>query len=407
METLNEEQRNIADDLLKNRHNAFITGNAGTGKSYLLRVLVEEFRKRNRNVAVTAMTGLAALNIDGSTLHSFMGLGLDGKGKMSSSLKNKLFETKVLIIDEISMLDIEYFRNIYKYLKTIQVIVFGDFLQLPPINGEYCFTSAEWSSMGFDRYTYRLRTIVRQKNKNFITVLNNVRQNKIGDTTIKYLRKLCITNKKIEDDSKYTKLYTMNRDVDFENTKKLNELHGDMISLVALDEYVPIDIPHDIKSKLLDKANREVLGSIEIKIGAKVMLSRNDSGKRYVNGSIGTIDKVVKENNIITTVYVKLSENVVCAIERIDYKFSYKVGSKEYILTRMQYPLKLAYALTIHKSQGLTLEYVMLSVKGAFENGQCYTGMSRCSSPDNLVIDDVESLIRYNKVSKIALATDR
>ena len=198
-EKLNPEQTRILNDIINfPTKNFFITGPAGVGKSFLLKKLVNELTKKHKpdEIGVAAMTGLAATSINGSTLHSWTGLGLHGTKKPSSFVKNRWKKCKTLIVDEISMCSRSYFEQIFPYLSKVRVIFFGDFFQLPPVNGEMIFESDKWNEMLFN--IYEMKTVVRQNDLEFINCLHEIRKGKLSQTTIDYLQRFCITNKKDE-----------------------------------------------------------------------------------------------------------------------------------------------------------------------------------------------------------------
>lgn len=407
METLNEEQTRVARKILGkgfgNRpENTFVTGAAGTGKSYLLKVLVQEFRKifPPEKVAVTAMTGVAAVNIDGITLHKFAGMGHDLTRPLSYPARKRWRDTRVLIIDEVSMLTKTFLEKIAELIHDdLQVVCFGDFLQLPPVGDEPCFVSDAWKTLGFEKNTIVLRTVVRQTDQEFVRVLHEIRDGTLSDESLAYLDTLDVANKACPD-REVTKLYALNRDVDSENAEHLNKLDAPEVTFEAKDTYTergrrssPGAAGAATKAKIERQAPRVVL----LKEGARVMLTRNTTSV-LVNGSMGVVDAI--RNGVP---YVKFDHDpeTSVAVPPIEYEEKHK---KTYCYTRTQVPLKLAWALTIHKSQGLTLTNVKATLHGAFERGQIYTVLSRVKDPKGLYIDDVEHLVHRNKVCPDAKA---
>jgi len=387
--------------------NLFITGVGGTGKSFLLRVIVEKLG--HKNVAVTALTGLAAKNVGGITLHSFAGMGHDLSKKVNSFAKSRWKRTQVLIVDEVSMLTSTFLEKLYPWVveNDIQLIFFGDLLQLPPVNGKLCIESPKWSLLGLDEGTIELLEVVRQKDQEFIRVLNQVRTGQLTKETIAFLKKLEITQKKI-DPHNITKLYALNRDVDKENLKRLNKLSGPLVILKAEDrcsERRP-------SATLTQMINKEAPQEIKIKVGALVMVTRNIP-PRLVNGMIGTVEScdplTVAFHN--ATPPKAVTSRVVTPPKAVEFKgglieipcVEYKAKFKRDQIIRKQYPIKLAWNLTVHRGQGMTLKNVYAAVKGSFENGQIYTVLSRAETPEGLCIDDVDYIIKNNKVSDVAL----
>lgn len=379
-----KEQETIINEILKNKtQNYFITGPAGTGKSVLLKCLVERIKKGN-SIGVTAMTGIAATSINGKTLHSWAGLGINGNRIPNYFIKKRWKDCKTLIIDEISMCSKEYFENIYKYIKMVRVVFFGDFFQLPPVKGDMIFESDKWNDL--DIKIIKLDNVIRQKNFHFIKCLREIRIGNVSKDSKNYLEQFCINNKH-ENTEKFTKLYCVNRSVNSENDKKLNNINSKKISLKAIDKW-----KNGESEDLLNIMEKIISYKITIKIGAKVMLIRNQLDGPFVNGSIGEV--INFDKNIV---YIKF-ENF-DKIEPI-YPIEFIESFNKITLTRTQFPLKLAWSLTIHKAQGLTIyKSLLLTVSNSFEYGQCYTGISRITDPTNLIIDNVEDLIKNNKVN--------
>jgi ATP-dependent DNA helicase PIF1 len=410
MNTLNEEQKIVADRVLNKKENVFISGSAGCGKSYLLKVLVNEFSKKYGNakhVAVTAMTGIAANSLGGTTLHSFIGMGIDGEKKPNKYVLDRWCRTKVLFIDEVSMLTAEYFDKFYKFiiLYDIQVICFGDFLQLPPVNGKFCFESKNWTKLKLDKNTVLLKIIIRQKNEEFANILNEIRVGNISDASLEYLAKLDVDNAdEIKENA--TKIYAVNRNVYNENMRRLEDLETELKEFVATDTVTcnKERVPNFNMSKnpiLVKMINKEAPNMIKLKVGAEVMLTRNRPPDYIlVNGSRGTVVEII---NGIPTVEFRLTnsdQTVTTEVGPIEYEASYQ----KYKVSRMQVPLMLAWSMTVHKCQGMTLKDVLFNTEGSFEKGQLYTGMSRATEPNGLVVDSIMDLIHLNKVSKKALA---
>jgi ATP-dependent exoDNAse (exonuclease V) alpha subunit len=409
MDTLNSGQREVVYKILSTTDNYFITGSAGVGKSYLLKVLVQELCEKYNDIsriAITAMTGIAAVTIDGNTLHSFAGLGHDGSRKPSPDAIKRWGRTKVLIIDQVSMLTDTFLDKLYKYilLYKIQVICFGDFFQLPPIGGEPPFMSKNWAKLKLDKNTVVLTEVVRQKNKDFVKVLNEIRTGDISEESIKYLTDLDISNAD-EIKENVTKLYTVNRGVDAENLRRLEDLEAPEVILKCEDTVTLNKIRmsncimgrEPILSKMIEK---EAQSSIQIKVGALVMLTRNRPECTLVNGSIGTVLSIANGVPNVEFLRPERDDKITTSIDRIEYDIKYK----NYKVTRKQFPLKLAWSLSIHRCQGLTLKDVLLNVQSSFETGQIYTGVSRVTESSGLIIDDVETLVHRNKVCKKAKA---
>lgn len=415
---LNEEQLRIAKMALSGK-NLFITGSAGTGKTFLLRVIVEELKKIHGTscVGVTATTGIASVSIDGVTLHSFSGFGYDLSKKPFSEENWTL--TKVLVVDEISMLTSDFLDKLYKYLKKykIQIILFGDLLQLPPVEGSCCFTSNAWDLLGLREGTVVLTKVIRQSNKEFIQVLNEIRIGQISEQSIEYLKKLELaTTLRVASDRteqvehpNVTKLYTINRNVDAENNKRLRALTTKLFTYKAKDTIVKKkssartnNVPDEYRrgastdtalSYIIRKMDKETPSEINLKVGAEVIVTKNIKDLGVVNGTRGTVTELTE--NIVVISVDKREVQIV----RIDYDmddFGYK-------MQRLQFPLRLSWALTIHRAQGMSINHLYVNLSASFANGQVYTALSRATSPENLVIHNVDDIIENNKVCSLAL----
>ena len=403
MDTANTQQLKTIKRALDGE-NLFITGSAGTGKSYVLKLIVKELIDKfgdTKHVGVTALTGIAAISINGRTLHSFAGMGHDHTKKISFEAIPRWRNTRVLIVDEVSMLTDKFLERLYEPIVKygIQVIFFGDFYQLAPVKGEFCFVSDVWDRLGLKKNTIELRDIIRQKDKEFVGVLNEIRVGNISKKSVEYLEKLDISNcEKIPKN--ITKLYSVNRGVDGENYKRLKKLKNPNVIFKARDTVMkgkkklssdnpPKDLPY-----LFDKMDKEVSSQIQLKIGAEVILTRNRNDGMLVNGSRGVITEI--DNDKIPVVCFH-STNITIPIEPIEYE----IDEKDYKMIRLQIPLKLSWSLTIHRCQGMTLSSVLASIDNSFANGQIYTALSRVTSPDGLIINSVKSIIERNKVSPL------
>lgn len=409
METLNEKQQLVIEIAL-NKENLFISGAAGTGKSYVLRVLKEKLRSiyNDDQIAVTALTGIAASTIDGTTLHSFAGFGYDLSKPIRVDAIKRWSRTKVLIVDEVSMMSVDLIEKLYIYVRKhkIQVLFFGDFYQLPPINGFPCFLSETWNKLGLKNGTIILDKIVRQDNEEFITVLNEIRTGNISEKSSKYLEQFDLKKRSVMSKST-TKLFAVNKRVDSENSSKLNKIDSDLKILKSNDFLVNgskklVKIENIIVSKTLktfmDKIEKDIPSSLELKIGSEVILTKNKFEYGLVNGSRGKIISFDKNRPVVKFHGKKFSYNII--VDKVEHILNDSEYGIEFV--RKQVPLKLAWGLTIHRSQGLTLDKVFASVSKTFEDGQIYTALSRVRKPENLIIDDVKNLLKANKVSKFA-----
>lgn len=433
-EDLNDEQIDASEAILEGQ-NTFITGSAGTGKSFLLRYLVQELREKHgpNAVAVTASTGIAAINLGGQTVHSYAGIGLSTGSADNSKVINKVLKNmravkrwqdcKVLIIDEISMIDRPLFELLEMVARAvrrndepfggIQIIVVGDFFQLPPVPNKYskaarefCFESPVWNKLGFgynDEYGYMhcnflnmvlLKQVVRQSNVDFADLLNDIRVGDITNSQLDTLNSCVVSNKPPPTDGIVpTKLYSINKDVDKENLDRLMELPGEVIEVKATDVWQEQPSASSLKKTIKDNIERAIPDNIQLKVGAQVMLLRNRNnnaddqyGVSYsglVNGSRGVITGFVRSTStsgMVPRVCFDNGQEVV--IGPVEY-FSRGAGGDGH-LVRSQIPLKLAWAVTIHKSQGTTLSRAELMLSNTFDYGQAYVALSRVSSFEGL-----------------------
>lgn len=397
----------------------FLTGKAGTGKTTLLRKIVQTTQK---NTVIVAPTGIAALNAGGVTIHSFFQLPFGAfiptthsptsdsyvKHENKTTLKRHFKMNKrriaiirnleLLIIDEVSMLRADLLDAIDFMLKFvrrnnepfggIQVLFIGDLLQLPPVvkndewsilssyyNGIYFFNSQILSA--FPPLVIELTTIFRQKDDEFIELLNNLRNNRFTEQNIALLNSKVINDPQSFDKTGCITLSTHNAKADEINAKELLKLTSKTVEYSA---EITGDFPEHIFP--LDQ-------QLELKVGAQVMFVKNDSGleKKYYNGKIGTIE-FLSEYEVIVYFSEEKKKITVDKYEWSNIKYNLNEATQEIteevIGTFVQYPLKLAWAITVHKSQGLTFDKAILDVNDVFAPGQAYVAFSRLRSLDGL-----------------------
>lgn len=407
-------------------HNLFLTGKAGTGKTVFLRDFVEHTQKK---VVVLAPTGIAAINANAMTIHSFLRFDLapNPGGKVNENfdfILNDKEETLVknldmIIIDEISMVRADLMDHISEKIRLIrcskepfggvQLLLIGDLYQLPPVitkedekvlkgyyNGNYFFfNSKAIRKVGFE--TVCLDKVYRQDNPDFVNILNRAR---VGKTTWEDCNKLNARHQLDFDDSKnagYISLVAQRKQAYEINAQRLEEVEGKakMYSATIMGEFPQDSYP--------------TLRELKLKVGAQVMFVKNDKDNRYCNGTIGEIVKL--EDNEVSvkvegnTIKVELEswDNI-----RYEYIKAKKKVQKVTMGTFMQLPLKTAWAITVHKSQGLSFDHAIIDIPRAFAPGQSYVALSRCRSLEGLVLKKkmrpesfyVDSCIAsfYNKV---------
>lgn len=395
-------------DLLENTNKSvFITGRAGTGKSTLL----DYFRNNTRkNVVVLAPTGVAALNVRGQTLHSFFAfrpdITLDRVKKLSEIKRVLIKNLEAMIIDEISMVRADLLDCVDKALRInrefpdlpfggLQMILIGDLYQLPPVvtNSEkaafslhydspYFFSARAFNDPNFELEFVELEKVFRQKEASFLELLNAIRNRSITDEQLTKLNARCRPDFIPPEHEFYITLTSTNEAADRINEEKLERLPGQSRLYTGV-----ISGEFDLDSLPTTK-------TLAIKEGAQVMLLNNDSYGRWVNGSIGRVEEIIEAEGNPDVIMVRLQDDSLVDVlphQWEIFEFEYDRKRKKIISrvvgTFTQYPLRLAWAVTIHKSQGKTFDRVVVDIgRGAFAHGQVYVALSRCTSFRGLVL---------------------
>lgn len=433
-EMLSESQK-VALQAVKDGHNVFITGGAGTGKSFLIQVIKDYLEKMNISYRVTASTGAAAYNIGGTTLHAFAGIGLGEDGidwtiKQLNKYEDKVLRwksTRVLIIDEVSMIDPAYFEKTNQVAKIIrktprqafggiQVILVGDFLQLPPVPNKkkvltdkrrYVFETDAWKELGLKML--KLTTNFRQqKDETFRTLLHSVRVGKLSNEESRLLESRDIsrlTGSNAVPDKEMTKLFSYRNDVQRVNTQELAKINSPSQTYKA--EIYLCDALLEKQQQQQQSNNKPVSPlaypvdeSIELKVGCSVLLCVNlDAESDLYNGCRGTVIELTKPCNPQEPLGARKQSYPVVEFyngeKRTIMPFSWTQFDGKLLLSSFtQIPLALAYSVTIHKSQGLTLNKAQVSMK-FFESGQAYTSLSR--------VRDLKDLYLTNFISNLSV----
>lgn len=403
------QRQQVAYNALVRWENVFITGPAGTGKSHVVQSFVDNYKK-TRTIALTSTTGTSALLIHGTTLHSYLGIGL-GKGTVQTlvekihvnpSAKKRWLKLDCLIIDEVSMLDGKLFnkldkigqsiRNIHLPFGGIQLVCSGDFLQLPCIGDSFCFQSSAWS-ICIDRTVY-LTEIIRQRNTAFQTCLNNVRLGNVTDEVKTLLQSRVGVGLDTSKGIIPTRLFSVNAKVDTYNDRQLDNLNAELLQYDTIYDTTPLCTPY-----VLDKYKRSNIIPDELVLceGAQVMLCRNlDMENGLVNGSRGVVTRLTNDDIPIVRFLNGMEKPIGFHTSELLDEYG------QLILTSTQVPLKVAYAISIHKSQGCSLDYVEMDLRGVFEYGQAYVALSRTRSLDGLNILG----INYQKIVAHPLALE-
>ncbi|MBX3709636.1 MAG: AAA family ATPase [Gammaproteobacteria bacterium] len=379
-------QQDEAFNLLKMGKNIFLTGEAGSGKTYLLNKYIQYLRENHVKVAVTASTGIAATHLQGVTIHSWSGIGvretLTGndleKLITSSHIKRNYKQNKVLIIDEISMLhkhQLDMVDTIARYLLGsdkpfggIQVILCGDFFQLPPISSnalmqekQFAFEASAWKNGNF--HVCYLHEQHRQVDDPLYDILNDIRSGTAGEHTKVPLRTRY--KKEPHGATKATKLYSCNMNVDLINERELASIDGQekIFRMTTLGYSATVE---GLKKSCL------ALEELKLKLGAEVMFIKNDVLGKYVNGTRCVV--VGFEKSPQGWPIIKTYDNEIFIAYPEEWKYEDN-GIVRAIIT--QVPLRLAWAITIHKSQGMTLDAAEIDLGDAFEPGMGYVALSR------------------------------
>ena len=421
MQSISEEAKYTLQFINQTQRNIFLTGRAGTGKTTLLHEIIKTTHK---NVVVVAPTGIAALNAGGVTIHSLFQLPFAGfipedvaphfsefskfetrkslgrHFKMSSLKKAVIRNMELLIIDEVSMLRADLLDAMNFMLQSVrknrlpfggvQVLFIGDLLQLPPVIRE-----EEWKTLRnyyqgkyfFHSHVIQnnpplyieLTKIFRQNDNVFISLLNNLRHNYVTPEDINLLNRYVISPSDLQQYSGYITLTTHNAKAEAINTKALADLEGN------LHTYLP-DVIGDFPEKIYP-----VEEQLQLKVGAQIMFIKNDLNpeKRFFNGKMGLIKSLSDEEILVQFP----DEDKAIAVEKYEWQnIRYFVNpdtkeiEEEVMGTFVHYPIKLAWSITVHKSQGLTFDKAALDVSQVFLPGQAYVALSRLRSLDGLIL---------------------
>lgn len=380
--------------------NLFVTGRAGTGKSTLLRALRDQLGEQ---LVVLAPTGLAAINVGGQTIHSFFGFPprLIQPGDIRRSRNGRLMrKLSYLVIDEVSMVRSDLMWGIDQSLRInrgrprepfggVRVIMFGDLHQLPPVvqegevaahledaHGGPFFFSVPALRDGCGTYRIELDQVFRQTDADLVNVLNTIREGEVTADDLALLNGRVHPIRTLSEGEPYVILTPTNA-----AAKRINTAYLDALPGVAsrFDAGISGDFNENVQP-----ADQ----SLELKVGAKVMLLRNDSDRRWVNGSVARISKLAAKQ-----VWIEIAgrEYEVEPVSWEHRKYAYDQAAEKIVETVAgtfkQFPLRLAWALTIHKAQGLTLDQVYVDLgRGTFAHGQTYVALSRCRSLEGLAL---------------------
>ena len=376
---LSEEQEAIMERILAGG-NVCVTGSGGVGKSCLLR----EVESRIEHAFVTASTGIAAINVGGCTLHAFFGLGGFSEYNEDKLLatcirdpktKRRVEQCTVLIIDEVSMISAKFLDLVDFLLRSVkqvdqpfggaQIILFGDFMQLPPVEPgkktNYAFDSDAWRDARIR--TFELTKIFRQDDEELIVNLNDLRLGKITDSTIKYFKQFV---RLPEDEDDVIKLMTHRYQADNLNERMLGKIDEKEETFFSIDS--------GPKAQLMEK-NCIAPSILKLRKGCRVMSIRNQEG--MINGYLGDYERIGQGSMVVNFDSIGIKDDIKRAIWEM-------TRGDKIIAQRKQYPLILAWAITIHKSQGMTLEKYLSDISQCFSDGQAYVALSRAKGPESI-----------------------
>ncbi|MFZ2831767.1 MAG: AAA family ATPase [Minisyncoccia bacterium] len=382
-----------AFEILKTGRNVFVTGPAGSGKTHLVNRYIAYLREHDIDTGITASTGIAATHMGGVTIHSWAGIGVaahlspyDLEAMLEKGYLYKRFEkVKVLIIDEVSMLHhfrLDLVNSVLKTMKRgdkpfggVQVILCGDFFQLPPVarfgepKAQFVYASDAWRDAGFT--ICYLSEQFRQQDDAAISILNEIRSGVVSAEAREHLR--ARYNVRSPKFTASTKLFTHNADVDTLNDTELDGIENEDVVTYTMESRGKEAIAATLKKSCLAP---EIL---RLKKGARVMCVKNNFEAGYVNGTLGVVESCGEmEDPVIRTVSGKR-----IVIARASWKIEEDGKVKAEIL---QYPLRLAWAITVHKSQGMSLDAVEVDLSKSFEPGMGYVALSRVRSLEGLTI---------------------
>lgn len=396
--------------ILDSGQSVLLTGAAGTGKTYTLNEFIRRARKKGKNVAVTATTGLAATHLNGTTIHAWSGIGVADEvtshmlKKFSKSRQDLINKANILIIDEISMLHdfrldmvdglLRHVRSSREPFGGIQVILCGDFFQLPPVNrndsrsGSFVTKSDAWQQDVFT-VCYLEQQYRQSKDQLYTDILNGIRAGVLKRSQLQALQDRA--DALSDPFASQTRLLTVNVDVDTVNHQELDRIDG--------EEHV-YEMEMTGSKKYREQLQRSCLApeTLRLKKGAHVMCIKNSQERKYVNGSLGVVKSFEKGTDHPV---VELHNGKTVTIRPDTWEL---VDGDKHRAQLTQLPLRLAWAITVHKSQGMTLDAARIDLSRAFVEGMGYVALSRVRGLEHLILDGLNGMAL--RVSPLAREID-
>jgi len=425
--------QNEAIEIIMKGHNVFLTGAAGAGKTWVLNKCIENLKEKGKKIAITATTGIAATHIDGITIHSWSRIGIKTEKDLTDEhifksivhdkySKRNILASSILIIDEISMLHAYQFTAIDNICRSIrknpdvpfgglQVILSGDFFQLPPISKEYripvqyALQSPSWKEGDF-KICY-LEEQYRQVDENFTKILTAIRNNSLSGALLQLL--MDRIDAPIESNTTPVKLYPKNLDIDRINKEELDKIDEPVFEYV-MESSGPDPLVETLKGNCIAKEN------LELKVGAPVLFIKNNKIKGYINGTQGIVigfkgidtqSRVCLENGeslvypVVETTEGKIIDVLPATWSILKYEIHTRVrgtGEEEMFIVDVplasiiQLPLILGWALTIHKAMGMSLDCAEMDLSQSFENGMGYVALSRVRKLSGILLRGINKI---------------
>jgi ATP-dependent exoDNAse (exonuclease V) alpha subunit len=372
-------------NILKTGANVFLTGEPGSGKTHTVNSYVKWLREHGIQPSVTASTGIAATHIGGYTIHSWAGLGIRDKlteydlDQMGTNerLVKRLNSARVLIIDEVSMLSSQMLSMVDQVCRALkdsnrafgglQVVLVGDFFQLPPVRDRFAFYSSSWEESSF--IVCYLSEQHRQEDGAFLNLLGAIRRGEVNEDHIELLNSRFDT----KEHKDIPRLYSHNLDVDILNKHELDKLSINSRAFL-MGSRGPENRVTQLKKGCLSPE------TLHLKVGARVMFTKNNFEEGFVNGTLGKVVGFSKTNG---NPEVKTDKGKVIEVEKAEWAIE---ENNRVLASISQIPLRLAWAITIHKSQGMSLDSAHMDLSATFEYGQGYVALSRVRTFSGLIL---------------------